>query len=127
MADFPDGSALVEATSGKWYRLAKGHRPGTMLLDLPNKILLGIHISSGMFEIFIPDDENIYHGAGDISFKIENGKATVHLFSTALEEIQLDTNGSKIFNTFSDVTSLFATLNLENTKQWQEKRITQDF
>jgi hypothetical protein len=126
MADFPDGSVLIEAISGKWYRFAKGGRAGTILLDLPNKILLGINVSSKMIEIFIPSDDDIYHRAGDITFHFDNGKANIQLFSESLEEIQLDNNSSTISNTFSDITSLCATLDLEKAKQWWSKRLPKE-
>ncbi|OAT71910.1 hypothetical protein [Parageobacillus thermoglucosidasius] len=123
MTDFPDGSVLRETISGKWYRIAKGCGRSTLLLDLPNGILLAINVSSKMIEILVPDKNEIYRRAGDVSFEIENGKTIVHLFSEALEEIQLDTQGTKISNTFSELTSIFAKLDLSKVEEWYTKRI----
>ncbi|MCC9020964.1 hypothetical protein [Bacillus nakamurai] len=121
MSDFKDGSTLVETISGKWFRFANT-RSGTMLIDLPNKIILSIHVSSQMIGIYIPDENDVYHIAGDLSFQSEDGKTKIHLFSTALKEIQLDTKGGLIENTFHDITSFFAELDISRKDDWKNRR-----
>ncbi|MED4306577.1 hypothetical protein [Bacillus licheniformis] len=121
MSDFPDGSTLVESMSGKWFRFSN-KVSGTMLIDLPNKIILSIHVSSQMIGIYIPDENNVYHLAGDLSFQNEDGQTKVHLFSTALKQIQLDTKGGTIENTFHDITSLFAELDISRKDDWKKRR-----
>ncbi|MGG3798964.1 hypothetical protein [Metabacillus fastidiosus] len=123
MSDFPDGSILREAVSGKWYRTAPGVGRATLLIDLPNKILLAINVSSKLIEILVPDKENIYQRAGDLTFTNENNEAKVQLFSESLKEIELDNNGAKISNNFSDITSVLATLDPDMAKQWWSKRL----
>ncbi|MCY8009736.1 hypothetical protein MOJ76_15695 [Bacillus haynesii] len=121
MSDFPDGSILLETMSGKWFRFSN-NETGTMLIDLPNKIILGIHVSSQMVGIYVPDENNVYHLAGDLSFKNQDGQTKVHLFSTALKQIQLDTKGGTIENTFHDITSLFAELDISRKDDWKKRR-----
>ncbi|MDG0765202.1 hypothetical protein O0R52_16100 [Bacillus halotolerans] len=121
MSDFQDGSTLVETISGKWFRFANG-KSGTMLIDFPNKIILSIHVSSQMIGIYIPDENNVYHLAGDLSFQNEDGQTKMHLFSTALKQIQLDTKGGTIENTFQDITSFFAELDISRKDEWRNRR-----
>jgi hypothetical protein len=121
MSDFPDGSVLLEATSGRWYRVAPGAGRGTMLIDLPNEILLAINVSSKMIEVLIKDENEIFHRSGDISFENKEGENTIHLFFESLKELQLDHNGAKIENPFHEITSVFAKLDLKQAKQWWDK------
>ncbi|MDI4570461.1 hypothetical protein [Bacillus altitudinis] len=121
MSDFPDGSTLVETMSGNWFKFPN-NASGTMLIDLPNKIILSIHVSSKMIGIYIPDENDVYHLAGDLSFQNDNGETKVHLFSTALKQIQLDTKGGSIENTFHDITSLFAELDITRKNDWKKRR-----
>ncbi|XKH51362.1 hypothetical protein LG275_03955 [Chryseomicrobium palamuruense] len=121
MADYEDESNLVEATSGKWYRLAAGNRKGTFLIDLPNKVLLSVSVSLNNVEVFLPNEEGIYHRAGDVSFQLKDGIASIDLFSEALTEIQLERDRGTIQNTFSEITVVRNMLDLSQSKKWWTK------
>ncbi|MCX3306573.1 hypothetical protein OTK50_15380 [Bacillus sp. NEAU-CP5] len=121
MSDFQDGSTLVETISGKWFKFANG-KSGTMLIDLPNKIILSVHVSSQMIGIYIPDENNVYQLAGDLSFQNNDGQTKMHLFSTALKQIQLDNKGGTIENTFHDITSFFAELDISRKDDWRNRQ-----
>ena len=121
MSDFKDGAVLLEGTSGRWYRVAEGAGRATMLVDLPNKILLAINVGSKMIEVLIHDENDVFHRAGDISFENKEGENTINLFFESLNELQLDSNGAKIENPFHEITSVLAKLDLNYSKQWWDK------
>lgn len=86
------------------------------------KLFLAFTFHLKWLGIYVPDENNVYHLAGDLSFKNEDGQTKVHLFSTALKQIQLDTKGGTIENTFHDITSLFAELDISRKDDWKKRR-----
>lgn len=123
MADYEDGSVLLSTISGKTFRFAKGNTKGNLLLDLPNGIVIAVTTSIKLVEFFIPDENDIYHRAGDISFKKDEDQYSVDVFAESIEKIKLgNENKSLIRNTFADVTTISMKLSLEQKKKWYENR-----
>ncbi|SFM44136.1 hypothetical protein [Salibacterium qingdaonense] len=123
MADFEDGSVLVEAVSGKWYRFPENHgKIGTYIIDLPNGFLLAVNVSNKMVEMLIPDENGVYKRAGDLSFRLIDGQASVDLFSESLKEINLDNTNGKIDNSLTDITRIQNVLDLSQSQKWWDKR-----
>ncbi|MDZ5782086.1 hypothetical protein [Marinococcus luteus] len=124
MSDFDDGSVLKEAVSGKWYRFAKQDR-STMLMDLPNGVLLGFHMSRNMVEVFVPDEHDIYHRAGDLTFtgSKQDKDYSINLKSEALKQVHIGSKNGVVENTFNEISDIRAFVDLNEKDKWWSKAL----
>lgn len=122
MGDFPDGSILVEAISGKWYRFPPGFRKGTFLLDLSDEILLDVHMTSERMDIYAKDENGVFQCIGDITlFLDDDGLPTLHLFSTSIKQVHFHDKKHVISNELAQITSVMVNMEHSQRAKWEEK------
>lgn len=106
MGDFPDGSKLVEAISGKWYRFPGHFRKGTFLLDISDTVLLDVYKDAGRIDIYSKDKNDVFTYIGDVSFLSEDGLPTLHLHSPAIKQIHFRDKDHVISNDLGNILSI---------------------
>lgn len=118
VSDFEDGSSLIEAVSGRWYR-CMAHK-GTMLLDWSDDILLNIHVSTKRIDVLIKGEDEVFRYVGDLSVnKNEQNEFYVHLFSKAIDYLHFLDKKHIVSNDLNKLASVIITLDPTKDREWQ--------
>jgi len=125
MSNFPDNFVVKETVSGQWRKLGLGVNSGTMLIQMSDKVLLSIHISSKRIDLLLKDDKDIFQYAGDFAFEglEETGKLLFHSWS--IEHIHLNNEKLLLDNPTNELTNVFIKLSLDKRIETQGKLLGQ--
>lgn len=89
---------------------------------LKDGLLIRVSPSTNAIFISKKDATGQYQYLGDISFFDNEPDLKMVLFSSSISEIQLG-KGGKVENTFTAISDIKVTMNFEQQKKWEDKRI----
>src|SRR5690606_35878045 len=99
MSDFPDGSTLVEAITGKWHRLEQGLGKGTFLIELSETTLLNVHVNTKSIDIVLKDEQGVFRYMGDITFSgLEELEKKLMVHSLGIDHVHFNNRDVRIDN-----------------------------
>lgn len=80
---------IVIPESGKSYKFGKDIR-GATLIDFPNDVIIRICQDTSSIDCYLPDENGIYHYAGDLSFNNYDGFPAMHFHSRAISSMKFN-------------------------------------
>lgn len=112
LSDFDDGNHLVESVSGKWHRCTSSLHTATMVLEMPNDVLLGIHVHTGRIDVLTKNTDGIFEYTADFSVLNDEKGVRMHVFSPAIDHVHFHDEAHVVTNDLSRLKSVFIALDL---------------
>ncbi|QKY71312.1 hypothetical protein [Lentibacillus sp. CBA3610] len=112
---------LVSTFLGETFKFHKNPKSKLLFELSNNNIIIGITTSISCIDCFLPDEEGIYHYAGDINFGLDDNENYINLHSRSISAISF--NGEKISvpNHNDNLTNVKINLNVDKSVNWFEK------
>lgn len=113
---------LVTTFTGKTFKFKKIPKYD-ILVDLPdqnNKVILAFLNSISSIACYIPDEDEVYHYAGDVNFHNSNGTQCINFHSRAFSEIIFNDAAVPIPKNNSAFCNLSIKLDVNKSKKWFE-------
>ena len=122
MSDFPDGSTLVEAITGKWHRLEQGLGKGTFLIELSETTLLNVHVNTKSIDIVLKDEQGVFRYMGDITFSgLEELEKKLMVHSLGIDHVHFNNRDVRIDNPDNKMSTVFIQLSHEKKEETKAK------
>lgn len=120
MSEYPDGSTLHEATSGRWHRLEKGIKKGTFLIELSDMLLINVHVNAKSIHLLMME-EDIFRYMGDFSFEgLEDHRKFV-FHSLGIDHVHFNNGEIRVDNPDCSMSTVFIKLSHDKKKETEDK------
>ncbi|HHY74075.1 MAG TPA: hypothetical protein GX497_12815 [Bacillus bacterium] len=120
-----DKFTLVTTISGKTYKF-RVEPTANMLIDLPNKIIIGVVSSISRIDCYLPDKNDIYHYAGDLGFQNDKGLYSINFHSRAIAGLSFNRSTVPIPRKSNSLCDVKIDLEIDKSSEWF-KSLTKDF
>lgn len=91
-----------------------------LLIDFPNKVIIGISSSISCIDCYLPDEHQIYHYAGDLNFKNNDDIYYLNIHSRAISALIFNEAKVPIPDSNSNLCNVRVELKTDKSKQWFE-------
>ncbi|MGG1480471.1 hypothetical protein ABE402_05975 [Bacillus smithii] len=108
---------LATTVSGKTFKFFN-HPKANFLIDLPNKMILGITSSISCIDCYLPDENEIYHYAGDISFGNDNGINYLNFHSRSISALSFNNEKVQIPKSSNALCNVRIELQIDKSIKW---------
>ncbi|MTD30191.1 hypothetical protein [Planomicrobium sp. YIM 101495] len=108
---------LVSTITGNWYKFERSPQVD-LLLDLPNKMILGVSTSISSIECYIPGSDDVYYYAGDLNFKQTETSYSVDFHGRSIESLSFNNEKIQVPSGSDALSDVRIGLDVEKSINW---------